>query len=160
MGECKFDKSWIGRCKQPIFGTTEYCTEHLDVKCCQCGEQATHDCEETFQFVCGAPLCDKKECKIKHHPKNYRFTPAEWSKIYDIPVTFQMFENVWESEITHDIFKQRALKEVVKDVTGELFQGLGTHAGNNMIKSSYNYDDMIIVRLKNGLAIRYKAEIG
>ena len=34
--------------------------EHTQI-CVSCGEPATHDCHQTGQFVCGAPLCDKCE---------------------------------------------------------------------------------------------------
>lgn len=68
---CKFEIAWVGQCKKPVVEGTEYCTEHLSLKCRICGEQATHECAETFQFVCGVPLCDKEECKKKHHPDFY-----------------------------------------------------------------------------------------
>ena len=57
MGECKFDRAWIGNCNKPTKEGSEYCVEH-DIPCCVCGEHATHECSETFQFVCGAPLCN------------------------------------------------------------------------------------------------------
>ncbi|MEK9954773.1 MAG: hypothetical protein VW577_05145 [Pelagibacteraceae bacterium] len=53
---CGFDEAWIGKCKNP-----KPCEKHADLKCCVCGESATHNCEETGQFVCGAPLCDDCE---------------------------------------------------------------------------------------------------
>ena len=55
---CKFDIAWRGKCGE---GTEEICKKHREVKCCVCGEQATHDCSHTGQFVCGAPLCDNCE---------------------------------------------------------------------------------------------------
>ena len=74
MDQCKFDVSWVGRCRNTAVPDTEYCLDHLQDPegkrwkgtCVTCGEQATHDCEDTFQFVCGAPLCDKPECTEKH----------------------------------------------------------------------------------------------
>jgi hypothetical protein len=56
---CKFDISWVGVCKNE---GEPYCDEHKGVKCKSCGEQATHDCEETYMFVCGIPLCDNCKC--------------------------------------------------------------------------------------------------
>lgn len=58
MSECKFDVSWVGRCKKPTLGESEYCAVHYGMKCCSCKAQATHDCDRTGQLVCGAPLCD------------------------------------------------------------------------------------------------------
>jgi hypothetical protein len=58
MSKCKFDRGWIGKCNNEVVKGTDYCSEHLDINCVSCGKQATHDCPETFQFVCGAPLCD------------------------------------------------------------------------------------------------------
>ena len=56
--KCKFDKAWIGQCNHIINEINDYCLEHRELKCEVCGEQATHECEETFQLVCGALLCD------------------------------------------------------------------------------------------------------
>jgi hypothetical protein len=48
---CGFDMAWVGPCK------AENCTEHAALKCVSCGAKATRSCDETGQFVCGAPLC-------------------------------------------------------------------------------------------------------
>lgn len=64
--------------KQETLEGKEYCLEHSKTNCVICGEQATHECAETFQFVCGTPLCDKEICKIKHHPNHFKFTPRQW----------------------------------------------------------------------------------
>lgn len=61
--ECKFDKAWIGKCKTETDGG-EYCDEHKEIKCCSCGEKATHECSETMGLVCGAPLCNNCEHTI------------------------------------------------------------------------------------------------
>jgi len=50
MTKCSFNKAWIGECG------AEDCQDHANLKCISCGEPATHECAETFQFVCGAPL--------------------------------------------------------------------------------------------------------
>jgi hypothetical protein len=63
---CNFDKAWIGKCKESNVEGKEYCEEHTKEVCSICGEQATHDCAETMQFVCGANLCGKLECKLQH----------------------------------------------------------------------------------------------
>jgi hypothetical protein len=41
-----------------VLPDSDYCEEHSKVKCGSCGAQATHQCEETGQFVCGCPLCN------------------------------------------------------------------------------------------------------
>jgi hypothetical protein len=62
--KCKFDKAWIGKCNEEA-DESGFCEEHRVVKCCSCGAQATRDCPETSQFVCGAPLCDDCEHTIQ-----------------------------------------------------------------------------------------------
>lgn len=57
MGECIYRLAWKGRCGT-ITASGDYCEEHLNKICESCGKKATHQCEETSQFVCGAPLCD------------------------------------------------------------------------------------------------------
>ena len=59
MNSCKFVMAWIGRCRSDCQG--QVCEQHEKVKCCVCGAQATHECDHTGQFVCGAPLCDNCE---------------------------------------------------------------------------------------------------
>ena len=59
MGNCTFDLAWRGQCKATCEGSV--CTQHAAVKCCVCGEQATHECDHTGLFVCGVPLC--KNCE-------------------------------------------------------------------------------------------------
>lgn len=49
---CNFELAWRGPCGK------SRCKEHSDIKCYCCGSPATHECEETFGFVCGTPLCD------------------------------------------------------------------------------------------------------
>ena len=56
MSKCLFIKAWCGRCTKDC-GDSGYCEEHGAMKCVVCGEQATHDCDYTGQFVCGFPLC-------------------------------------------------------------------------------------------------------
>lgn len=62
--ECKFIKAWIGECGQDA-DESGYCGEHK-IKCCSCGAQATHECVETLQFVCGAPLCGDCTHNVHH----------------------------------------------------------------------------------------------
>ena len=65
---CKFDKAWIGKCKeQPM---DDFCNTHKGIKCCSCGEQATGECNETNTLVCGAPLCDDCEHTINSNGCN------------------------------------------------------------------------------------------
>ncbi len=63
--QCQFDKAWIGKCDNPTTEGSKYCKEHTDLKCCSCGKQATRECSETMQFVCGFPLCDDCEHTIR-----------------------------------------------------------------------------------------------
>ena len=56
---CLWDQAWIGKCKLP--SVKNGCCEKHQAACCSCGAPATHDCDETGQFVCGAPLCDNCE---------------------------------------------------------------------------------------------------
>jgi len=57
---CGYDLAWIGPCSAP---TSEgcLCEKHAALTCSSCGKPATHECDETFQFVCGAPLCEDCE---------------------------------------------------------------------------------------------------
>ena len=63
MKQCKWSQAWLGRCKGEA-GIMGYCGEHDSKKCSSCGDPATHDCGQTGQFVCGAPLCDRCEHAI------------------------------------------------------------------------------------------------
>ncbi len=65
---CGFGKAWVGPCqnKPTYYGR---CDEHKDEKCCSCGRPATHTCDETGQFVCGAPLC--KDCEHTIFPEGH-----------------------------------------------------------------------------------------
>lgn len=74
INKCKSVAAWIGKCNKEADGSG-YCKEHTDMKCTSCGKQATRTCDETFQLVCGYPLCDScghhdPENKYKHVPKN------------------------------------------------------------------------------------------
>ncbi len=61
--KCKFDNAWIGICSHLVSNEGDKCAEHSKIKC-GCGEQATHTCGHTSQFVCGTPLCDS--CAKSH----------------------------------------------------------------------------------------------
>lgn len=66
---CKFVKAWIGDCNAPTEQGQEYCEIHSKMVCAVCGKQATHDCAETYQFVCGIPLCDECVCPCLKHAR-------------------------------------------------------------------------------------------
>jgi hypothetical protein len=51
---CGYDIAWVGPCKNE-----GECPQHANLKCSSCGAPATHECEETHGFICGAPLCEK-----------------------------------------------------------------------------------------------------
>ena len=59
MSTCIWEKAWIGRCPAEAVENGR-CKEHQKA-CVSCGDPATHECEETGQFVCGAPLCGNCE---------------------------------------------------------------------------------------------------
>jgi hypothetical protein len=61
--QCKFKEAWVGQCKDEA-DESGFCEKHKKEKCCSCDAQATHSCEETGMFVCGAPLCDNCEHSI------------------------------------------------------------------------------------------------
>lgn len=62
-GECPFVEAWIGKCKKTPEVGELYCERHKEIKCFECGAQATKNCGHTSQFVCGAPMCDQH----RHH---------------------------------------------------------------------------------------------
>lgn len=59
---CKWDRAWSGKCELPA--TINGCCADHQKLCGSCGSPATHDCDETGQFVCGASLCDDCEHTI------------------------------------------------------------------------------------------------
>jgi hypothetical protein len=65
---CGFNQAWIGKCKAPVDSDGERCEKH-SLACVSCGAPATHTCDQTGQFVCGAPLCD--ECTHNTHPEGH-----------------------------------------------------------------------------------------
>ena len=77
--QCRYDKGWAGKCKNIVY-ESGFCEKHKKRKCVVCGEQATHDCNETGQFVCGAPLCD--DCTHNIHPEGHNggvgFNAHKW----------------------------------------------------------------------------------
>lgn len=163
--ECKFDKAWIGKCKQPTVEGTEYCTDHLigshhdgynKSACCQCGEQATHDCAETFQLVCGAPLCDKEECKIKHHPNHFRLTAKRWAELYKTEVPVTSMESA--VKIEYSTFRTNLLRQPVKQLTKTIADQLEGHAIEG-VEKVYGFGDMLVVRFDNGMTVRFKADL-
>lgn len=160
MGECKFDKSWVGRCKKPTIDESfveGYCEEHSKVTCCQCGEQATHDCEETFQFVCGSPLCDKEECKIKHHPNNYRFLPSRWAKIYNTEIPEGLSGYV--QTIDYKTFRQHLLKQPVRLITEAISEQMIDASTIDGIEKIYGFSDILVVKFTNGMSVRFKSDL-
>lgn len=64
MSNCKYIRAWIGPCGEPVIEGSRFCEKHAKEKCCSCGAPATHECDETGQFVCGAPLCGDCEHTI------------------------------------------------------------------------------------------------
>lgn len=78
MKTCKFNRAWIGNCKNPVVGAVEsddpfiddthegdFCEKHQGIKC-KCGNQAVRECSDTLgPMVCGAPLCKTCRCNFK-----------------------------------------------------------------------------------------------
>ena len=63
MNKCVYEVAWVGNCGKPtVSEDLKYCDEHSSKKCAECGEQATRECNETYQFVCGRPLCKSCVC--------------------------------------------------------------------------------------------------
>ena len=62
--KCEYQIAWSGPCGK------ENCAEHALKKCISCGEKATRDCDETGQFICGAPLCENCEHTITEDGTN------------------------------------------------------------------------------------------
>jgi hypothetical protein len=58
---CKFNIAWVGKCKKD---GDPFCDKHASMKCAVCRNQATRECPETGQFVCGEILCDDCEHTI------------------------------------------------------------------------------------------------
>jgi len=54
--KCNYGLAWRGGCEND-----KPCEDHEGLKCCSCGDPATHQCESTGQFVCGADICDNCE---------------------------------------------------------------------------------------------------
>lgn len=77
--KCIFDLAWIGKCSKPA-DETGICEEHKKEICCSCGQQATHQCAETFGLVCGAPLCSDCEHTIQSNGCNSGGTHPEGLK--------------------------------------------------------------------------------
>lgn len=79
---CRFIKAWIGKCVG-MARKSGYCKEHEGLKCVSCGQQATHECNETGGLVCGSPLCD--DCTHNVHPEGHNgmfFTWPEGMKMH------------------------------------------------------------------------------
>lgn len=70
---CDFDRSWVGRCNKPAIMGAKQCLNHYNIQCSMCNSVATNDCGETFQFVCGAPLCDTHRNRHDCVKRNRRF---------------------------------------------------------------------------------------
>lgn len=67
LNMCKFVVAWVGNCPE---NGEPFCEKHSALKCCSCGEQATHNCEETMGLVCGCPLCDNCEHELSEKGTN------------------------------------------------------------------------------------------
>lgn len=156
MNKCKFVKAWQGKCNAPTVEDSLYCKEHNGEACCVCGEQATHDCSETFQFVCGFPLCDKEECKIKHHPMKFQLKATRWAEVYQTALPQTLKNNV--GVISYNVFKEHVLRDVIVDFTSavvELTEGVPIEG----VRSVTSLGTSLYVRMENGMMIKFAPEI-
>ncbi len=102
LPKCTFSLAWRGPCGEPVIDGRA-CVKHALLKCESCGAPATHECDETFQFVCGALLCSECEHeiaengtnggKMKHcrkdaqkHKPWYESTPSIYSEQIDFQI--------------------------------------------------------------------------
>lgn len=70
--QCKYMKSWAGRCKNHIEGG--FCEEHAKEKYrCLCGKKAIEECGAAGSVVCGRPLCGDEKCKEEHEKQGHYF---------------------------------------------------------------------------------------
>ncbi|MHA2263651.1 MAG: hypothetical protein ACXAEN_14745 [Candidatus Thorarchaeota archaeon] len=77
---CEYDGGWDGPCKKEA--TQEgFCSEHATTKCIVCREQAVRGCPFCGQFVCGYPLCAKRECYSSHD----NWHQLDWEAKKDLP---------------------------------------------------------------------------
>lgn len=74
MNKCKYDLAWRGPCNKSTeyYVNSDFCQDHIYIKCSSCGGRSTHQCSETMQFVCGMPLCDNCEHEIAPDGTNGR----------------------------------------------------------------------------------------
>lgn len=156
MNKCKFDKAWQGKCGAPTVEDSHYCEEHTGLVCCVCGEQATHDCRETFQFVCGFPLCDKEECRIKHHPRNFQLKASKWAEVYGMDIPQTLKNNV--GVITYAVFKEHLLREVIVEFTTKVAE-LSKDVSIKGVEQVTSLGASLYVKMENGLTIRFAPEI-
>jgi hypothetical protein len=82
MTTCNYDEAWRGKCKNAC-----PCSLHADKVCVSCKAPAVRSCEETGQFVCGAPLCEECEHSIAPDGTNggvgfYSTVPEEVRKTW------------------------------------------------------------------------------
>lgn len=99
---CNFNEAWIGKCENE-----SPCEKHANQTCASCGAQATHDCEQTGQFVCGSPLCDECEHAIAPDGTNagigfFSTIPDEMIKTWKshIKKTDQKYDVWWKRKAT------------------------------------------------------------
>lgn len=91
------------RCQNTFINSDEFCVEHNDLKCRNCGMKATGGCNFCGQFVCGAPCCAKcGGCSVEHGAKKSRQIP-ELEKIED----FKKFSKNELLNIFEVILKER-----------------------------------------------------
>lgn len=116
---CKFVEAWIGQCKKEP--ENDFCIEHSVIICVSCGKQATHTCDETSSFVCGAPLCEDCEHTIcsngcnsggdrpsglKAHCKKTEQVFLPWIETKGIQYTQLTEEEIFDQAITkHTLFQ-------------------------------------------------------
>jgi hypothetical protein len=65
---CGFNLAWHGPCAKPA--TNGRCEKHAGIKCTNCEELATRECDHVGMLVCGFPLCNN--CRHPHRRNRSR----------------------------------------------------------------------------------------
>ena len=145
MNKCMFDIALVGQCSNSATHRG-YCEVHVKEKCIICGEQATHECPETLGLVCGSPLCDNFECRVKHHPKYYDLTLEQWCRMYNLNSSDSMFEGVSKDEVlSYNNFVDLFVKGVQREITNKLTKFFNESIN---VEVAYPFENGVVVQFK------------
>lgn len=72
------------KCNSEFVNSDNFCSDHANKTCGNCGMKATEGCNNCGQFVCGSPMCIKcGACCVEHGAKRERAIPR-LTKIDDV----------------------------------------------------------------------------